>query len=253
MIHYWVDVLHKALSDFLEFMDVGQILYWALFVVVSVAWLFKKHRKSGWAKIKESVFGSILEELLIGLAVASLIFMYFLFAAPYGLQLEAEGRTNSSGQSLQALTSENSQLKGQLADKDARLQTCSGQLTDAQKNVNDCLTQLGKANTAEPPKVTPFVVPTITDTKVAAHTKTIVVLTNKIITPIRSIISCQGDFVVVGATVANASSIMGGGAGWVGTRQYRIGIGSPAWTPTDPLILTVYYNEDDVGQCSISP
>ena len=253
MLHYWVTVLHRALSDFLEFMDVGQILYWGLFVLVSVLWFFGKHRKSTRAEIKENLFRDVVEELVLGLAVAVLIFGYYVIHAPYVMEQEAEETTSNAGQTLQAVTGENTQLRTQLTTKDGQIQTCGAQLTDAQKNVNDCLTQLGKANIAEPLKVTPFFVSLNQNPQIAAHARNMVVITNKIITPVSSVISCEGEIVAVGGGIANTATTMAGGGGPIGKHQYRLGISSPAWTPTNPLILTLYYNEDDPGACSISP
>jgi hypothetical protein len=87
----------------------------------------------------------------------------------------------------------------------------------------------------------------------AKYHGTFLVLTNKTITPIRLLVTCEGEIVQAGGMVLGTGAMMGGG--WSGRvtgskKQFGVGILSPAWTPVNPLLVTIYTNELDIGTCS---
>jgi hypothetical protein len=80
------------------------------------------------------------------------------------------------------------------------------------------------------------------------------VRTNKTITPVRLIVTCDSEIdSASGGVMGTGAAMMGGWGGRITTsnKQYGIGILSPAWTPDNPLIVTIYSKVDvDVNQCS---
>jgi hypothetical protein len=81
---------------------------------------------------------------------------------------------------------------------------------------------------------------------------TFMILTNKIITPIRLLVTCDEDIDLATGGVSGANAMMMGGWGGRVTRsnrQFRVGILSPAWAPTSPLLVTIYANNNP-GRCS---
>ena len=82
-----------------------------------------------------------------------------------------------------------------------------------------------------------------------------IVHTNRVITPVRLVVSCDGDIVDLYSRVLGAvpNSIALGG--WERIRntknQYEIGLSAPAWTPMTPLLVTLYSDQKEVS-CSFS-
>jgi hypothetical protein len=87
----------------------------------------------------------------------------------------------------------------------------------------------------------------------AKYNGTFLVLTNKTITPIRLLVTCESEIVQAAGEVLGTGTLMQGG--WYGrvtssNKQFGVGILSPAWTPVNPLLVTIYSNESNVGICS---
>jgi len=83
---------------------------------------------------------------------------------------------------------------------------------------------------------------------------TYVVLTNKEVTPVRLMVTCDADLVDVSTKILGTGSMLVGGWGGKGVtrshKQYGIGIVSPAWTPNGPLLVTIFTNDPNAGLCS---
>jgi hypothetical protein len=79
---------------------------------------------------------------------------------------------------------------------------------------------------------------------------TFALTTNKIVTPVRMLVSCEGDIDIASATIAGTNTVSSGGwGGKFSTKQYGVGINSPAWSPSTPLLVTVYASQNP-GRCS---
>jgi hypothetical protein len=109
----------------------------------------------------------------------------------------------------------------------------------------------------EPLKITPHFlgyIPSQANSNIQAKFNgTFLVLTNNTITPVRLLVTCEAEIVQVGGGVLGTGASMGGGWGGRVTsskKQYGVGILSPAWTPVNPLLVTIYTNEANLGTCS---
>lgn len=107
------------------------------------------------------------------------------------------------------------------------------------------------AGLQEPLKITAHLLPTQSSTQ-AQYRGTFLVLTNKAITPVRLLVTCDAE-IQAGGQILGTGAMMGGG--WAGrvtrsNKQSGIGILSPAWTPTNPLLVTIYSTEAKLGFCS---
>lgn len=76
------------------------------------------------------------------------------------------------------------------------------------------------------------------------------VFTNKPVTPIRMNVICN-QFVESGNAWIVGSGAQMGGAGKIAPVAVEINIGSPAWTPTSPLIVTITHASGEIA-CSFN-
>jgi hypothetical protein len=119
--------------------------------------------------------------------------------------------------------------------------------------VNKCIVALGSAIKPERLKIQDWFVGTVIEktNREAPYFGSWIVLTNKTVTPIRLLVTCDGDIEGAGAEVLGTGGQESGGwGGKFSAKKYGIGITSPAWTPTNPLLVTVYANNKNLGRCT---
>lgn len=81
------------------------------------------------------------------------------------------------------------------------------------------------------------------DPKRASFTGSWIVLTNRIVTPVLMTVTCDHPVVdVFGGPMEASATMSGSGRGQLAPGKFEIGVGSPAWTPTEPLLVTVRTN-----------
>jgi hypothetical protein len=83
--------------------------------------------------------------------------------------------------------------------------------------------------------------------------KQFILTTNRVMNGGRVRITCQNKFTQASAVISGANFSSGGGGGMQDDRTYVSGIAAPNWSPDFPLVLTLYFDEDDVGSCKITP
>jgi hypothetical protein len=85
------------------------------------------------------------------------------------------------------------------------------------------------------------------------NARQIILTTNKVMNGGRVRITCKNKINQGSATISGAGVIMRGGGGMIDEKTYVSGIGSPNWSPDFPLVVTLYFDEDDLGPCTITP
>ena len=161
-----------------------------------------------------------------------------------------------------ALSQERDFWKDQSYDKDASLRSRDEMLTKNYGVLAETQSSLAALSNRlvglqEPLKITPHfigLVPSQVNTNIQArYHGTFLVLTNKPITPVRLLVTCDAEILSTSGGVLGTAGGMGGGWGGRVTssnKQFGVGILSPAWTPVNPLLVTIYTNESDAGNCS---
>lgn len=122
---------------------------------------------------------------------------------------------------------------------------------NAQSNLNTCMAAIGKNIPSTSPRITLLEDSVDTNTNRGAFTKQLIALTDKTITPIRLRVMCGKKVNVISAHIAGAGIQMGGSSAVFNDRYSDVNIGSPAWGPTSPLIITIKSDQADTGQCGI--
>jgi len=141
-------------------------------------------------------------------------------------------------------------LRQGAAVKEAVSQTLQKQNRDQQSTINGCLSQAMKLLTPEPLRITPLVF----DNETASEIKKVrwLVVTNKTITPVQMNVVCSRPF-EDGSVWVVGSGMMGGGASKIAPQVLGIGVSTPAWSPTSPLLVTMSYRGDNDLACSFVP
>jgi hypothetical protein len=137
-----------------------------------------------------------------------------------------------------------------LENKDGQLKALESQIQNQQSTINEALVQLGKAQQQEPFKIAHHPLgPNAARQKpgIAAHDY--ILLTNRLMTPVRLTVSCDSDIVEAYSRLLGASGLALGGMerSKNNKKQYEIGLSSPAWIPMNPLLVTLYSNQQELN------
>ena len=95
--------------------------------------------------------------------------------------------------------------------------------------------------------------PAPSDPKRGKNAVQFVLTTNKTMNGGNVRIHCTNTFKSVSANISGASVLLAGGGGQVDDHTYESGISSPNWSPRMPLVLTVYFDDADLGRCDFTP
>jgi hypothetical protein len=151
------------------------------------------------------------------------------------------------------ISAQQTQISGQQALIAGQLATSGKQ----QSTFNLCVTTLASTN-APVPQITTVSMATIpVSTAPRKHTSIMVVTTNKQQTPARLVVGCdeQIDVLTVlplgggppfqGAVAPLQKNVLAG----LTTSMWVIQVTQPEWTPTQPLLLRLDYDADNLEQC----
>jgi hypothetical protein len=148
------------------------------------------------------------------------------------------------------------------AVKSSLVDTYSGELSyqrsrnDGQQDTfNRCILALSNASKPEPLRQTFLMHSIDQDTGKGTHANEIILLTNRTVTPVRMRLACDGEVNSIDAHIQTAQSNVQIAATnqVLDKHQIQFEITSPAWTATTPLLITVYFSENDIGRCGIKP
>jgi hypothetical protein len=121
-------------------------------------------------------------------------------------------------------------------------------LNAQQGTVNTCVLKLSELN--PPQKISASMAGGDLDTSVnAKHHALMLLVTNRTITPIRIQISCDKPVVKVAGAPFGAGIIMGSTVPMANGKVWQIEITSPAWTASNPILIEIYHNNDELGEC----
>ena len=140
-------------------------------------------------------------------------------------------------------------VRREAAVKDAISQTLQKQNRDQQSTINGCLSQAMKLLTPEPPKTTILPIDVADNRDPALKSTRFILLTNKTITPVRVVISCDA-YIERVSLLPIGSAVLGGGGTRFSDRIFQSMIQSPAWTPSQPILATVEHHKEDSPKCS---
>jgi hypothetical protein len=282
MLQYWLAVFIKGFRDSFNFVkqDRQGIAFAILVLLLTILWLVKKH---GWTDAMKHWWRTAGEGLVIAIVAWVLILIVHLIWEPYHIQEDmAKNRSQlqkvydqqgsefticrANFQTEQAktqllsdrVTSQQAIINSQQGTFNAQQNTFNAQqatLSAQQTTMNSCMATLGDLEKPQPLKITPFPLGVVEGRKnptVARYSTDFVLLTNKIITPVRLVVTCEPGLVQAGGGVLGTAGSMGGGWNILPSpKSYGIGFSSPAWTPDSPMLVTIFSNEKITG-CSFS-
>lgn len=180
------------------------------------------------------------------------IFLCFLFFACFQAWRDEHRIALNSQVQIETLQTKNQTMKSDLGKKNVKIATLQEQIQDQQTTIDHALVQLGKAEQPEKLNITAYWLGQVsTQTyKSSERYGTFLVLTNKVVTPVRLVVACQASIMRASGSLLGAGGSIGGGWGGHFTdQQFGVGILSPAWTPASPLLVTVFTNAKNLGRC----
>jgi hypothetical protein len=282
MLQYWLAVFIKGFKDSFDFIrqDWQAIAFAVLVLLLTILWLVKKH---GWKDAMKHWWRTAGEGLVIAIVAWVLVLIIHLIWEPYHIQddmaknrsqlqkvydqqgnefstCKANFQTERAKTQLlgDRVTSQQAIINSQQGTFNAQQNTFNAQqatLSAQQATMNSCMATLGDLEKPQPLKITPFHLGVVEDRKnpaLAQYSTDFVVLTNKIITPVRLVVTCEPGLVQAGGGVLGTATITGGGWNILPSpKSIGIGFSSPAWTPDSPMLVTVYSKEKVTG-CSFS-
>jgi hypothetical protein len=261
MLHYWYLIYAKVFWDSLHFADkTGEGLCFDVLVCVFgvlIPWIKNRDKAMTWKKF---FFEAVPEGLAVGLAAYLLVFFGHLLWAPYQLQSDADRERDGAVLARDQAQSDVGTLKADGKSKDAKIDDINGklsttftQLAQSQGVINNLGTQVAKFNQPEPFNLTLLTMGSLYPDKTKGlHSNSLLVLSNKTVTPVNATFLCAGYIDDLNAMIVGSGGMMGGSNRLFGN-SYHLQIQTPAWSPISPLLVTIYFNEDDPGACTLRP
>jgi hypothetical protein len=84
------------------------------------------------------------------------------------------------------------------------------------------------------------------------HARQIIVTTNKVMNGGKALVTCKNK-INRGEVWISGSDMRMGGGGMQDENTFLSGITVPNWSPSSPLVITLYFDEDDLGACKVTP
>ncbi|HXO20965.1 MAG TPA: hypothetical protein VOA87_13705 [Thermoanaerobaculia bacterium] len=136
-----------------------------------------------------------------------------------------------------------------ITNRESQISSLQARMLDQQKLVSELQIELGKSQQPEAFRTTVLKISTpIANPKIAPNVTTLLMLTNRVVTPVHAIVFCDNAMVNVEVNVAGSGEFKDAGTSRMGPNGFQINIALPAWSPTTPLLVTIYH-ENDLGQC----
>jgi hypothetical protein len=201
---------------------------------------------------------------------ALILFCTFWFFATFAAWHDADTKLEQIRQEKTHINTDLVTCRGDLKSETGQRELLDGLLHTAQNNfnsqaqnlskqqqtmdsqqlaMNSCVVALGKANTPTPQHSTVALLQ-IENTQDAAHRTMMIVFTNQAMpSPVKGIVGCEHPFKKFYYGLVGTNSFSTGA-------EMRNGIGewqiiTPQWTPTAPLLFTLFHDEVDLGSCGV--
>lgn len=266
MLHFWLSVFIKTFWDSVGF--VGQtktgLLFIGLVLVVTCVLLLKRH---GWREAAKHWMRSSGEGVAITITAFILVSGIHFIYEPYHLFNDEQARRNEANRQLDTAEYRSLMCEGNLKAADGKIELLSSQVASQQTLIasqqttansqqstfNLCVATLSKINAPVPQKMTMDMLGDDPDAApIAKHRMIVLLITNAVVSPARFLFSCEGDIKLLRGVPANGSSF-GGGSVKLRDGRWLTVITFPAWSPENPILLRVDYDENNIGSCNVTP
>jgi hypothetical protein len=224
------------------------------------------HHAVGWAGAISTVLTFLpqhaLDKISVLLTKKRLLIatVIFLYIGTYQVWMDERNNVNQLAAEKSSIYSESDFWKSQsyskddtIRTKDSLLETNYTVLLNTQSSLATLSNNILDAGKPQPLKITQFFLNLgASDNDKTAYRQQFLLLTNRTITPVRLLATCDKEIDLAGSGVLGTKSAMLGDT-WSGKRSantYAIGLVSPAWSPTGPLIVSVYFNDPAQRTCS---
>jgi hypothetical protein len=229
------------------------------FLIAQVVILFS----DGWGKMKTHWRQNVVRGFAVAGAAWASLFLWCVITTTYAdhtglaarvgtlrrtVDADAQHEQNTVAGVRQDLGTQLSTIQQSCAEMKGANGALTKQATDQQGTINNCQTEALKLLAPEPMKLSVFEwSDDITDG--VFHKATYLVVTNKPITPVNMIVSCD---VALKEGVGSilGSGFMSGGSEVQQQKNLNVNINSPSWPAQTPLRIDLQYTSSRKAKCS---
>jgi Sec-independent protein translocase protein TatA len=247
------------------------IVFSAVVALVGFILLFiREGRKNGWAGMRKKLSALAAQDVLIVLVLFVIIVVFHVAKRPYEMwrderssveeaqKLIANDRTEISVCKAESKAgNDKTELLGRQVSAQQTL-IAKQQSTSAtqQSTFDTCVSTLAKVNVPIAPSHQMLWLNEMAGST-AKHSKRMIVITNVAISPVRLYLTCDSPLKAVtvqplgGGVSSGGTQPLSSGSPFIAPKTWLVGVTFPAWSPTDPLLLQLDYDSEDVGECVI--
>jgi nitrogen fixation-related uncharacterized protein len=245
----------------------GKITDCLFVVLVTLFSIRHAHKRGGWSAVKQFWDEEAKFALRASLIAACCLYVPILFwSVGTGVYEDHEGLVSRSRSQRASIRTADGILKEQKEFDSQKFTACQNdnsrmvgrnetlgkQNRDQQDTINNCQTQALKLLTPEAFKITPVTLES-PHPGVDAQTWKVLLITNKSVTPIDLIVTCNKRMKGISGEVLGGGGVqLYGGADKIMPNAYELHITSPAWTVVTPLELNVSYSGGEDISCGFN-
>jgi hypothetical protein len=162
---------------------------------------------------------------------------------------DANGKLATSQVNCQLQTND---IRNERDSTKAKYETLEKQSRDQQTTINGCLSQAMKLLTPEAPRTVLLMDRIQPNPNSAKWSQELIVLTNRTVIGASGRIICDKAFNQIRLRIAGARAYMNTGASKVAANAADFSVGSPNWSPTAPLVFTIFHDDEGPGECRMA-
>ncbi|MBI4165454.1 MAG: hypothetical protein HY508_06940 [Acidobacteria bacterium] len=154
------------------------------------------------------------------------------------------------GQIIEAMTKQNSALSVQLGEQGRQLQAIGkSDIVTGKRPIPVTVTNPGPSGAQA--NFRAVMLPAAPNPKYGKNAAQILITTDQRMSGGRAVIRCKNKINRGEAKLAGVSGVLESGSGMQDEHTFLSGISAPDWSPSYPLVITLYFDDANLGMCDI--
>lgn len=176
----------------------------------------------------------------------------FLLVACFSVWYEQRDTYIKSQVAVKGFQDQLQKEQSKVENRDGQITGLQNQIQNQQRTINEALVQLGKAQQQEPLKFNAYSLGNVDRRSPELEIASFVVIPNRQVAPVRLLAACDGEIIDAAWRMLGTLGLtLGGMVKTEDKKQRLMEVSSPAWTPTNPMLVTVYSKHKEM-HCSFS-